>query len=394
MISDSFFEHQLYQENHFANEYVRRGFDLTVITSTFTNLSDYYNDRYDANSKACDSKISGYRLIRLPYAFNFFNKLRKLKRITSYLEQAAPDLIFIHDIQFNIHEAVDYIKRQNRKVRLVLDFHADFSNSAKNIFSKIFIHRICKGLYFRKYEKWFDAILPIVPDGMNFLNKLYGTPVKRMELFPLGVDTFTSATYRNETSRKAMRDRLSIQYHALVIFTGGKLEPRKKTEELIETVIGLKDRNVHLIIVGDFVSCPKEYSDSVRSLISSSGNITLVGWVPSSEVYEYMSACDIAIFPSSQSVLWQQSIGMGLPLVVGKYVTLDDGRQFDQKVEYLNFKNNLVVLNAQNDRRSEIKTAITTFLDPKVLKAYRENTLWVANEYLSYTKLADRTLAV
>ena len=45
---------------------------------------------------------------------------------------------------------------------------------------------------------------------------------------------------------------------------------------------------------------------------------TFAGWVDAVDVYRMMDACDFAVFPASQSVLWQQALAMGLPLIVGQ----------------------------------------------------------------------------
>ena len=148
MISDSFFENLLYQENFLAKAYLKRGIDVSIITSTFDNVKDYYNDNYNTESKVQVIKKSDYSLVRLPYTINVLNKIRKFSNITDYLRENDPDLIFIHDIQFNIHEVVEFVKRSKKKIRLILDFHADYSNSGKNIISRLVLHKIIKGLYF------------------------------------------------------------------------------------------------------------------------------------------------------------------------------------------------------------------------------------------------------
>ncbi len=394
MISDSFFEDLLYQENFIKNEYLSRGYNLTIITSTFENISDYYNDKYDTNSRLKIIEQFSYKLIRIPYSINIFNRVRKFSNIMPYLKESNPDLIFIHDIQFNIHEVVSYVKQSKRPVRLILDFHADYSNSAKNLISRLFLHKFLKGIYFKFYQRYFNAILPIVPDSLLFLKNLYGVPEKKMKLFPLGVDYQKSIFYLNGPYRNDIRSRIGAKENSLVIFTGGKLEPRKQTEQIITVLQELKDLDIKLIIGGDFVSCDDIYKENLLSLIKNDTRIFYTGWLTSDEVYEYMSASDIAIYPSSQSVLWQQSIGMSLPTVVGKYVNLDDGRCLDQKVEYLNFDKNVIVLNDKHNKTSEIKSAILFFMDANNLSAYKFRAAHVAKEVLNYEKLVDLTLQI
>jgi hypothetical protein len=51
-------------------------------------------------------------------------------------------------------------------------------------------------------------------------------------------------------------------------------------------------------------------------------------------MYKVMSGCDFAVFSGSQAVLWQQSLGLGLPLVIAKYFE-KNGTYVNQKPEYL-----------------------------------------------------------
>jgi glycosyltransferase involved in cell wall biosynthesis len=44
-------------------------------------------------------------------------------------------------------------------------------------------------------------------------------------------------------------------------------------------------------------------------------NIIYVGWVKPGEIYQYYMASDVAVYPGGQSVLWQQAIACGLPLI-------------------------------------------------------------------------------
>ena len=40
-----------------------------------------------------------------------------------------------------------------------------------------------------------------------------------------------------------------------------------------------------------------------------------LGWQSSESMYDYLLAADLAFFPGTHSVLWEQSVGVGLPCV-------------------------------------------------------------------------------
>jgi hypothetical protein len=55
--------------------------------------------------------------------------------------------------------------------------------------------------------------------------------------------------------------------------------------------------------------------DEIMNLLDSSA-IRYLGWVPSEKVYNYFFAGDLAFFPGTHSVLWEQAVGIGLPCIL------------------------------------------------------------------------------
>lgn len=101
-----------YQENMLTREHKRMGLDVEVIASCQT---------YDANGNyAFDLKKGTYRnengiaVTRLAYKkeARWCYKLRFFKGLAEALESSAPDVIFIHNVQFcDIGIVADYLKR-------------------------------------------------------------------------------------------------------------------------------------------------------------------------------------------------------------------------------------------------------------------------------------------
>ena len=42
-------------------------------------------------------------------------------------------------------------------------------------------------------------------------------------------------------------------------------------------------------------------------------NINYIGWIDSKDVYPYFLAADLAVFPGTHSVLWEQAMASGIP---------------------------------------------------------------------------------
>src|SRR5690606_17913432 len=69
-------------------------------------------------------------------------RLRQYDGTYKAIEEAQADIIFIHGCQFlDIKHVVSYV-RKNPNIKVYVDNHADFSNSARNFISKNILHKI------------------------------------------------------------------------------------------------------------------------------------------------------------------------------------------------------------------------------------------------------------
>jgi len=384
MICD-FYNHTLqYQENLLVKYYKKQGHEVTVITATFDSVFDFYADKYEKNIPAYEFFDNGAKIIKLPFSVNILNRVRRFGGIKKILENEQPDLIFSHNILLNLWEAKKY-KKKYPNCKIIMDYHADYSNSAKNWVSLNILHKIIRKLFLCSVLKYIDKIYPIVPAGLLFLHEVYGIPYSRMELLPLGTDPDKSNEIISQNKGKAVREKLGIPTNAFVIFTGGKLDPLKKTDLLIKAFKNLSNSRLHLIIVGKSPENNASYKAELEALSKNNKNIHFTGWLNSNEIYDYMNASDIAVFPASQSVMWQQTIGMGLPLIVGSHL--------GQDVSYLNLYNCLIILEENQITVQEIEKNIKQLVEDTVLlDKMKKAAFKTSNEYLSYDIIAKKTL--
>ena len=69
------------------------------------------------------------------------DKFKKYEGFAEALEQEAPDILFVHGCQFlDIRKVKSYVKKYPA-VRVYIDNHADFSNSARNWVTKNILSR-------------------------------------------------------------------------------------------------------------------------------------------------------------------------------------------------------------------------------------------------------------
>ncbi len=384
MLCDFFDETLEYQENLLVKYYVKHGHEVTVITSTFDSVFDYYADRHDNRMPSRSYAHAGAKIIKLRYRYNLLNRLRGFEKLDRLLKEEAPDLIFVHDIMLNFPDAVRYVKA-HPTCRMIMDYHADYSNSGKSALSLKVLHGVIRKWFLDRARPHLSRIFPVVPAGAIFLHEVYKVPYSEMEVLPLGADADLIKAVQDENCRAELRRQLRIPPDHVVIFTGGKLTPAKKTDQLLEAMKLLHDLPLHVVIAGEASAQDAAYKQELDQLIRGRHNVHALGWLDKRDVYRYLEMSDLAVFPASQSILWQQAIASGLPLVVG-----DIGHQ---DISYLNLHDNIQILKQGEINVEKLAHAIRELVgSPRRMKNMRAGACRVACECLDWNKLIDRTL--
>jgi glycosyltransferase involved in cell wall biosynthesis len=385
MICEFYNEKLEFQENLLVKYYRKHGHEVTVITSTFESVFDYYNDRHDNRTPESVRFDQGAKIIKLPYRYNILYRLRAYTAIRGILEAERPDLIFVHDIMLNLPECVAYV-RLHPECRMIMDYHADYSNSGrKGWISLKILHGLVRKWFLDRARPYISRIFPIVPDSALFLREIYGVPYAEMEVLPLGADVDLAREVRARGERKRMRAEHGYADQDIVIFTGGKLEPKKRTELVLQAMSMLPGLRLHLVVVGEASETLAAYKAELLKAAEGRPEIRFVGWLGKEDIYRHLAMSDLAVFPASQSVLWQQAIAMGLPLIGG-----DMGHQ---DLSYLNLADNLINLPPQDIRAECLAASIREVAgNPARMRAMGEGALKVAAEQLDWNRLIERTL--
>jgi len=389
MFCDFYDPSLLYQENLVAEQYVKLGHEVTVIASTFISIFDFMADRYNPASPARTEHAKGVKIVRLPYRINFLSRVRFFGGVDSLLKSEAPELIFVHDIMFNLVNAVRYVRRHPH-VRMILDYHADYSNSGKNWLSRRVLHGMLRRAVLSLARPHLQRIFPVTPASAKFLHELYGVPHREMELLPLGTDMALVADVQQSGADRSPRLLYGIGENDFVIFTGGKLTPGKRTELLIEAFKQLDKPDSWLVIAGDSAAGEAEYKASLMAAAQGCPRIVFTGWLDTRPLFEHIGIADIAVFPSSQSVVWQHAIGMGKPVIIGDPAARKDGRQ---DFSYLNTYNNVLIRENEGTSARWILDAIRQLADdPGRRTLMAEGARRVADELLDWNRTIRRTL--
>ncbi|KMQ65565.1 hypothetical protein ACM46_06695 [Chryseobacterium angstadtii] len=381
IITDFYGNDLTYIENELAKQYIKFGFEVFVICSVTDNPFDFYSHNY-YTKKASVEVHNGIKIYRQPYKLNIKKRIKSFKDVYSILSSEKPDFIFFNGVHLNLKDAVRF--KKEKECKIILYSEADYSNSAQNWLSLNILHKIVWKGILNRYKKNIYKIFFATPASSKFLNEVYDLPLNEAELLPLGCDCSISDDIINTIDRGVVRKKLNINNDDYVLITGGKLEIRKMTEIAIEAVKVLNRKDVHLIVFGAPASGSEEYFKELEK--SADGHqIHFTGWLTSDMFYEFMAISDVAVFPASQSVLWQQAIGMRLPLVAG-----DAG---EQDMSYLNFNENIIKINKDNIIPIKFAETIEQIISvPGKLDKMKKGAEKTARENLSYEIIAKKAI--
>lgn len=304
-----------YQENILPRIHKSMGHEVCIIASTETYIDRQKLGYVEASSYTNEDGIPVHRL---PYARwvprKIQPKIRAYRSLWDKLDAFKPDLIFLHDVQFWDILIVRRYALANG-IPIHADSHTDFVNSARGFVS----HRLLHGMLYRWLVQRADAAVhryfPTLPARADFLHGVYGISRDKMELLPFGFDDTAVVGQDRAKVRKQVRARLGIAEEETVFVTGGKLDLRKNIHVLVQRFVALRQNgelpDTHLVVFGDPTAEVKAALESVDTC----PELHMIGWVPADKIHRWLWAADLAIFPGTHSVLWEQAIGHGLGAV-------------------------------------------------------------------------------
>jgi len=367
-----------YQENILPKVHKIQGHDVEILASTETYIQNklgYVKPKSYINEYGIPVTRLAY-VTYLPHTV--VKKLRIYNGVFKKLEEFKPNIIFLHDVQFiSIIDVVRYAKK-NPNVKIYVDGHTDFGNSAKNWVSKNILHKIIYKWCAKKIEPFVSKFWGVTPLRVDFFKKVYGVDETKVDLLVLGVDDTEIDFAKKSGIRSKIRKSLGLE-DKFVIITGGKIDHRKKIDVLLEAVNQLKNDTVHLILFGSITG---EMKSKINKLINSP-KINYLGWISPKEANDYFFASDLAFFPGTHSVLWEQSIGCGIPGVFRKW----------EGMQHVDIGGNCLFL--EGDSRSEIQEIILKIIENKDLyNNLKKNSEEKGQEVFLYTEIAKRAIEI
>ena len=372
-----------YQDNMIAKYHVLAGHDVTVIANRFV-----YDEKgeYVRTEKTQEIDCNGVKIIRLESKDGRMQHgpAERVHYVGLYesLQEICPHIIFLHNPQIMDTEDIARYMSGHPTARLFVDSHSDYSNSGRNFLSKHLLHG---GLWRYKVQKlvpYTEKFYGVLPARVDFLLERYQTPKNKTELLVMGMDDEKAENAATAETIAATREKLGFRKDDFVIVTGGKIDHAKRqTILLLEAVKNInkqiETRTVKLLLFGSIVDDMKE---QVLSLCEDE-NITYIGWLPADETYPYFAMADLVVFPGRHSVMWEQVVGQGLPMVV----------KYWEGTTHIDLGGNVRFL--KEDTTEEIQSTLEELLqNPEELAAMRRVAKEKGAKVFSYREISRRCI--
>ena len=304
-----------YQENILSKHHSLLGYEVTLIASPLC---------YVKGSQVGEAPLGRYKneegvtVIRLPFARPkaLSVKLKRVKGLYQQLEQELPDIIFLHGIQtMASSDVARYLSRHNN-VRLYVDNHVDESNMGGSLHRLIIDETIWRREG-RKLIPYASAFYGVLPARVRTLSEVYKIPANCCELLVMGYDDklekdhLRSATEQIESWLYDNR----ISGNDILLCTGGKIDSHKtETWSLLHFIAeGNLPSNMKLVLFG---SVESEREEELLDLCAASNQIHFFGWADKYQLSVLISKSDVGIYLGRHSVLWEQTAGEGIPLII------------------------------------------------------------------------------
>ena len=364
-----------YQENLLAKYHKLAGNEVTVITSKY----HFKEGKLVEDNRREFVDINGVRVIRLEkITEGFMKKMPVYKGFYDTLSEERPDIIFSHGCQYKDATLVAKYVKNHPTVKLFVDNHADFTNSATNFISKTILHKVVWKHYAHKLLPYTEKFWGVLPARVDFLTDVYKLPKEKCDLLVMGADDELVEKSNAQKEDKKLREKFGIKNTDFLIVTGGKIDKAKlQTELLIKAVKKLERQDIKLLFFG---SIEEEIKDRILSLVDNK-IVVYAGWVTPEESYDYFAIADLVVFPGRHSVFWEQVAGQGKPMLCKSW----------RSTHHVDVGGNVVFI--KEDSVSEISEIILKILEePERYKDMKEIAMGKGKETFSYKEIAKRSV--
>lgn len=311
-LSGTFNEEMTYQESMIAKYNVLDGHDVVIITTCYR--WNKYGNIEKVHAGSYNTK-DGYKVIRLEYVHRISEFLtKKIRNVNEFqfesiLNDISPDIIILHGPQTYV---INYVKRyvERNDVKFVVDVHANFENSARNIISYYLLHRVIYNVWIKRCYRTIYKIYYIGELEKDFMNKVYNIDDEKMEYLPLGGEIIDGD--KRDEIRKNVRAKEAIMDDEVLFIIAGKFNKDKKLSNVLR-VFSKTKLKARLIIIG---SIQGDIKDEIDDLLKSDARIRYNGFLSGNELTILLNSADVYLQPFNLSAIVQNALCAGCVLVL------------------------------------------------------------------------------
>lgn len=334
-VCGEFYEKYAYQDNLLPKYHRKQGHDVTIIAATYSRF-DKDSGKVIQDYCKCKYLDDGTKLLRIhPLLPLFINShIHLFYGLRKAVESENPDFLFVHGVECPNYLFISRYKKKNPSVRIVYDNHTDTINSLHTPITRWWARKVVGGIIVKRLLWTSEHFYGTTPKRSELLRDVYGVPVAKISLLPLGADDDEMQYDQKDALREGVRKKYSIKDNDFLIVTGGKIDKNKNIHTLVEAINKIDNPRIKILIFGSIVNEMKPVFNSLKN-----ENTVFIGWVPSNDVYRYFYAADLVAFPGLHSALWEQAVASKVPTAFSE---IDGFKHVDVCGNCLFFKNNTV----------------------------------------------------
>lgn len=313
-LSCFYIDNYSYQENLLPKFHKLAGHDVEIVASTETFVGGE-KGYCEPGEYINENGIPVVRLPFIPLPLAVISRIKAYKGFLRVMESFSPDIIFFHGpCSHELLTAAKYVKA-HPDVRLIVDGHEDFSNSARTFISKNLLHRGYYRSVVKRADRYVSQYWGTLPARCDFLHNVYGIDEEKIGLLVMGADDAEVKRASDQATIKRNRVELGFNDSDFVVVTGGKIDEAKRQVLALMDAVAEMDGHVRLLVFGPVVPSVKGEFDERLSC----KRITYIPWADTSASYDYFAVADLVAFPGRHSVYWEQAAAMGKPLLIKRW---------------------------------------------------------------------------
>lgn len=365
-----------YQENILPQMHAAMGHCVAVLTND--RVFNRHN-KHEIRDKIDYVNSYGIHVITLKKKERpgYYSKFGGYVEVYKKLNNLKPDVIFVHGGQFvSLMDVIKYCKK-NPNVDLYIDQHGDYYNMPINRWQNFLVQRFIYGFWMRRAIPYTTKFWGVTPWRCQYLNEVYKIPKEKIDLLVMGGDDRYIHFERMPEIRTKVRSDLNLEDNDFVLITGGKIDKAKNIHILMKAVADINRKHLKLIVFGQ----PSYDMEAEIAKLSCNEHIRNLGWVESVAVYNYFLASDLAVFPGTHSVLWEQACACGLPGIFKDW----------EGMHHVNVGGNACFIKGSN--LDEMKNILCEIMDSKEkYNKMKEVALHKAVKVFSYKAIAKKAI--